>query len=111
MTTRQHHSAFTVGERVRVSDGTNRPPTHHSKKLRRWKDSNYMGSVAEITEPYESLPNYPCSNPNGGLTLTDDRWPDSTVMIMHRSMNLGEHLTVERIVTLDDGRWVYSEAA
>lgn len=111
MRTKQHYTAFCVGERVRVTDGTKRPPDAHCKKLRNWKESNFMGEVMEITKPYGALPSFPCSNPNGGLSLSDDRWPDSIVVTMVRSMSLGGHLHVERIVTLDDGKWVFADAA
>ena len=112
MTTRQHFTQFTIGERVRVESGDKRPPDAHCKKLRAWKDRNYMGEVKEIQEPYPPMGNdYGVGNPNGGLSLSDDRWPDSTVMTMQHSLSLGTNhgLRVERIVTFDDGRWHYAE--
>ena len=114
MGTRQHFSEFTIGDRVEVSDGTNRPPKHHNKKLQAWKDRNYMGEVKEIQEPYPPLGNgHRVSNPNGGLSLSDDRWPDRSYMTMQHSLSLGTNhgLRVERIVTLEEGGWYYADPA
>jgi hypothetical protein len=109
MTTRQHYSEFTVGERVRVESNEKRPPDAHCRKLRRWKERNYMGEVKEIQEPYPPLGNgYKVSNPNGGLSISDDRW----AILQHSlSLGTGHGLRVERIVTLEDGTWHYADAA
>lgn len=40
---------FTIreGDKVVVCDGTEKPPRHHSRKLRRWHDNNFSGTVTE----------------------------------------------------------------
>lgn len=43
---------FRKGDRVTVTDGTPRPPAHHNRKLRKWQQSNYTGTVAEDESDY-----------------------------------------------------------
>jgi len=86
----QHHSQFSVGDRVQVSDGTKQPPKHHSKKLGSWKGRNYTGKVEEVAEPRDY-------SPNGGLTLSNDEYRDTGICSFHFSMDLGGRLTVEKL--------------
>ena len=39
---------FSVGDRIRVSNGLPRPPERFNRKLRDWKDANYTGEIVEI---------------------------------------------------------------
>lgn len=96
MATRQHFSEFNVGERVEVSDGTKRPPDRHNKKLSSWKGRNFKGEVKEVHEPFPVLADGRIYAPDGYLTLSDDRWQDSWIIMQH-SINLGENLKVEKI--------------
>lgn len=42
-----------IGDRVQVTDGTQRPPAHHKRKLATWMSRNYTGTVADIEQPGE----------------------------------------------------------
>jgi len=86
----QHHSQFSVGDRVRVSDGTKEPPKHHSRKLSSWKGRNYTGAVDEVEEPRDY-------SPNGGLTLSNDEYGDNGVCVFRFSLHLGGQLNVEKL--------------
>jgi hypothetical protein len=88
--TRQHYSEFNVGDRIRASDGTKAPPKHHNRKLAKWKDRNFTGSVHEIGEPWEH-------EPNGSLTLKRDDYPDSSYIKFNFHHTLGGRVQFEKI--------------
>ncbi len=67
--TRQHYTQFNVGDRVRASDGTKRPPDRFNRKLADWKTRNFVGTVADIEEARDY-------QPNGGLVLKKDDYPN-----------------------------------
>lgn len=94
--TRQHYTEFNVGDRVRVSNGTKRPPDRHCRKLAEWQNRNYTGTVMEIEEPY-TWPNGRVSNPDGGLVISDDRYPENGFIVIRHHMDLGKNLTVSKI--------------
>lgn len=87
---KQHYSQFQVGDRVRASDSTPMPPKHHNKKLAKWKDRNFTGYVKEIEEPRDY-------QPNGGLVLGRDDYPDGSVMVFHFHHVLGGSIVFEKI--------------
>lgn len=39
-----------TGARVIVRDGQKRPPRNHSRKLKNWKETNFVGKIEFITE-------------------------------------------------------------
>lgn len=43
---------FRKGNRVIVTNGQPQPPKHHTRKLSRWKNENYIGTVAEDESDY-----------------------------------------------------------
>jgi len=88
--TTQHHTAFKPGDRVTASDGTKRPPDRWNKKLASWKDRNFTGTVHEIEAPCEY-------QPNGGLVLKRDDYPDSNVIVFQFHHRLGGLVTFEKI--------------
>jgi len=41
-----------IGKLVYRTDGTPRPPKHHTKKVRAWEQENYSGKLTEVNEDY-----------------------------------------------------------
>lgn len=92
--TRQHYTQFNVGDRVRASDGTKRPPDRHCRKLRAWKDRNFTGTVHEVQEP--TTIGGELYRPNGGLVLTRDDYPDRSYMVFRFHHDLGGTVEFEK---------------
>lgn len=42
-----------IGKLVYRTDGTPKPPKHHTKKVREWERSNYTGILREVTDGYD----------------------------------------------------------
>ena len=87
---KQHHTQFAAGDRIQASDGTKQPPKHHNKKLDRWKDRNFTGTVHEIEAPCEY-------QPNGGLVLKRDDYPDRSVIVFQFHHRLGGEVQFEKL--------------
>ncbi len=95
-TTKQHHTAFTVGDRVEVSNGKPRPPKHHNRKVSAWECANYSGEVLESrdTSKDEYFKDY---SPNGELVIRDDSCVGGWIELQHHlSLGMGG-FTVEKI--------------
>ena len=81
---------FTIGMRIKASDGAPKPPERFNKKLAKWKDRNFSGTITELSEPASYYP-------GGGITTTRDDYPDRSYMKMRFTHPLGGAIDFEPI--------------
>lgn len=81
---------FSVGDRVRVSNGLPRPPERFNRKLRDWKDNNYTGTITEVTHWKDVGKKF--------ITTTRDDYPDDKyggIMTFRFTRPLDDNVTLE----------------
>lgn len=81
-------TTFQVGQRVQISNGEPRPPARHKHKVADWMGENWTGTIEEIQAPGKL-------RPQGGIVVTNDRYPDTFCMVYRVHVTLGGSLAVE----------------
>lgn len=87
-----------IGKMVHRTDGTPKPPKHHTKKVRKWEEANFSGRLVEINDYPEGI--YAC------IKTQVMGNPSSPTAIFHRSgiklegVLLGEHPTAPADVSV-----------
>lgn len=79
-----------IGKVVYRTDGTPRPPKHHTKKVREWQRNNYSGILTEVSDGYDD-------SGRAYISIEESRIGSLPVAIINRSgyltdnVHLGEH--------------------
>lgn len=81
-----------VGDRIAVSDSTKRPPDRFHKKLARWKDRNFTGTILKLEAPSNW-------NPFGGFNCENDEYPAGkhAAISFTFSFGFGPPLLIEKL--------------
>ena len=77
-----------VGDTVARMDGTPRPPKHHTRKVRNWRNNNWTGVIKEVHSDY--------------YVVTNDYHLDSGMLIISMIVNR------DSVQPIDDSQRIYA---